>query len=192
MRSRFVLLALFAGASTCAGCWDQIVHEMDCNDTGGSTDVDTDSDSDSDADAAPGDGQGDVPPGWEGFGAACETDEDCNGYPGSAAFPRCCLTDVLGLINAPGGFCTACCNAEEIDGCADNIDCVGANNAYTICLAHCDSNADCRLDEGWECRGLYYIPENFPGTFCLPDADHVEVDTEEQPLDDPHCPWPWL
>jgi len=191
MRSRFVLLALFAGAVACAGCWDQVVHNMDCNDTGGATDTDADSDSDSDADAAPGDGQGDLPAGWEGFGAACETDEDCNGYPNSTAFPKCCLTDVLGLINAPGGFCTACCNEEAQNGCAQNIDCVGANNVYTICIAHCDSSSDCRQDEGWECRGMYNIPDQFPGTYCLPDQDHVDVDTDK-PQDDPNCPWPWI
>ena len=190
MRCRFAIGFLVAGAIAAAGCWDKIVHEMDCVDTGGSTDVD--SDSDSDADAAPGDGQGDLPPGWEGFGAACLDDEDCQGYPGSDTFPRRCLTDVMMMFNAPGGFCTACCNAPAINGCADNIDCVGALNAFTICVAHCDSSSDCRQDEGWECRGMYYIPADFPGTFCLPDEDHKDVDTETQEPDDPNCPWPWI
>jgi hypothetical protein len=180
-----------AGFVACAGCWDQIVHEMDCNDTGGSTDTDADVDTDGDGGAPTGDGQGDLPAGWEGFGAACVTDEDCTGYPGSTDLPKCCLTDVLGLINAPGGFCTRCCNLVAADGCAPNIDCVGANSAYTICLAHCDSNEDCRTDEGWECRGIYYLEDPLiTGTFCLPDQAHVEVDTD-QPLDDPHCQWPW-
>jgi hypothetical protein len=181
---------LVAGFVACAGCWDQIVHEMDCTNTGGSTDTDADADTDGDGGAPTGDGQGDLPAGWEGFGAACVTDEDCNGYPGSAQFPRRCLTDVLGLINAPGGFCTACCNAEEKDGCAKNIDCVGANSVYTICLAHCNAASQCRQSEGWACLPLYYIPENFPGDFCLPDQDHVEVDTDK-PKDDPNCPWPY-
>jgi hypothetical protein len=195
MQSWTARLLLIAGTVACAGCWDKIVHETDCADTGGTTDLDADTDtgpdSDADADAAPGGGQGDVPAGWEGFGTPCVDDADCNGYPGGDAFPRICLTDVLGMFNAPGGFCTACCNVPAVDGCADNIDCVGVADAYTICLAHCDSNEDCRTDEGWECRGIYYIPDQFPGTFCLPDAAHKDL-APDQPLDDPNCPWPWV
>jgi hypothetical protein len=196
MRSRVVSLALIAGALAGAGCWDRIVHQMDCVDSCGSTDTDadadTDSDADTDADAATGGGQGDLPPGWEGFGAACVTDDDCNGYPSSAEMPKACLTDVLSLINAPGGFCTRCCNNALVDGCAENVDCIGVNNAYTICLATCDSNSDCRTDEGWECRGIYYLVDpQFDGrTYCLPDSQHVDLDPD-QPLDDPNCPWQW-
>jgi hypothetical protein len=196
MRSWTARLLAIAVTAAGSGCWDEIVHQGECTDTGAppgtDTDADADTDADTDTDTAPsGDGQGDVPAGWEGFGTACTTDADCNAYPGSPDFPRCCLTDVLGLINAPGGFCTACCNAAEIGGCAENIDCVGADNAYTICLAHCDSNDDCRTDEGWECREIYYIPTDFPGTFCLPDALHKDLGPD-QALDDPGCPWPWL
>jgi len=177
------------------GCWDKVEHTYDCGDTptGGDadtdSDVDTDSDADSDADggdADGGQGQGDVPEGWEGFGTPCLADEDCGGYPGE----RRCVTDVLGLINAPGGFCTACCDAEAADGCAQNIDCVGANNVYLVCIAHCDSHQDCRQEEGWECRPIYYIPDQFPGDFCLPDEEHVEPDTDG--IMDLDCPWPWL
>jgi hypothetical protein len=193
MRSRLVVLSLLAGAVAVAGCWDEVIHQAECADTGGTTDTDTDTDADTDSDAdaaVVGDGQGDVPAGWEGFGAPCVDDADCNNYPGSEAFPRRCLTDVMELFNAPGGFCTACCNVPAADGCADNIDCVGADLAFTICLAHCDSNEDCRTDEGWECRPIYLVEETFPGNFCLPDEEHKDLEPGQVP-DDPNCPWPW-
>jgi len=185
---------ILAVAMLPAACWDDPTHELDTdgvNDGTGDVDTDTDADSDADADAdaATGQGQGDLPPGWEGFGTACVDDEDCQGY--GTAENRRCLTDVLGLVNAPNGFCTACCDAEEINGCAENIDCVGVNDTYVICLAHCDSHEDCRQSEGWECRQIWYMdPAIFPGTYCLPDAEHVTPDTDA--LDDPQCPWPWL
>jgi hypothetical protein len=209
MSSWTARISLIFAVAACAGCWDEVVHQMDCVDTGASTDTDADTDTSTDTDTGTGSdadggmdggtdtdvdsdtGQGDLPTDWIGFGAACVDDADCQGYPSDTDFPKCCLSDVLGLINAPGGYCGACCNEEAQDGCAENIDCVGANLTYTICLAHCDSNEDCRQDEGWECRELYYIPDNFPGTYCLPDSEHVAVDTD-MPPDDPNCPWPWL
>jgi len=180
---------LSAGAVACAGCWDDPVHEYDFADTSGAADADVDSDGD--ADAAPGNGQGDLPAGWEGFGAACDDDEDCVGYGGPGAERRC-ISDVMGMVNAPGGFCTACCNAKAANGCAENIDCVGADLAYLICIAGCDASSDCRQDEGWECRPMWYLVDPlFPGNYCLPDPLHVAPDTDSPP-DDPQCPWPWL
>ncbi len=190
MRFRVTGALVAAGAALVAGCWDTPEHELDTDYSLGG-DADTDTDADADGDAAVSDrGQGDLPPGWEGFGTACVDDSDCQGY--SADGNRRCLTDVLGLVNAPNGFCTACCDAEEIDGCAPNVDCVGVNDTYLICLSHCDQQEDCRTSEGWECRLIWYMdPAIFPGTYCLPDPAHVAPDTD-QPLDDPQCPWPWL
>jgi hypothetical protein len=192
-----VVAWIAALAAALGGCWDEVKNVYDCNDcpdgsASSDGDADTDADSDADADGGPDgsvtSGQGDLPQGWEGFGASCETNADCEalGYPGEAR----CVHDVIGLINAPGGYCTACCNAEEIGGCAQNIDCVGANNVYLICLSHCDSDADCRQDGDWECREIYYIPDQFPGKFCLPVPELVQPDTDN--LTDIDCPWPWL
>ncbi len=175
-------------AALLASCWDTIEHvyddgPCDCQDAA-SSDGDADSDSDGDTDTSQ--GQGNLPPGWEGFGAPCENDGDCSGYPGE----RRCIHNVMGIINVPGGYCAACCDYEEIDGCADNIDCVGANNAYVICLAHCDSNEDCRDAPEWECRPIYYLDETFTGNYCLPKPEYAEVDTDN-PGPEVTCPWPW-
>jgi hypothetical protein len=194
MRARVIGVAASACAALSVGCWESPAHELDTDGVfaGDDTSADADADADGDASIVTGRPQGDLPSGWEGFGTACVDDEDCAGYPGSDAMPRRCLTDVLGLVNAPNGFCTACCNAEAIDGCAPNVDCVGLNDTYLICLSHCDKMEDCRVSEGWECRPIWYMnPATFPGTYCLPDQAHVETDTD-QLADDPQCPWPWL
>jgi hypothetical protein len=110
---------------------------------------------------------------------------------GSPAEDRRCLTDVMGIVNAPGGYCTACCNVKAADGCALNIDCVGADLTYLVCIAGCDKNSQCRLAEGWECRPLWYLEDElFPGSYCMPDSGHLLPDTD-QPTDDPQCDWPW-
>ena len=169
------LIAFITAPMAIVGCWDEVTNECDCGD-----DTDT-----STADAGT-DTDWSLPDGWEGFGTACETDDDCQGYPGV----RRCIHDILSLINVPGGYCTSCCDAEEIDGCAVGIDCVGANNVYLVCIAHCDSDEDCRQGDGYECRPIYYISEVFPGNYCLPNEDLVEPDTDNpQEVD---CPWPWL
>jgi hypothetical protein len=192
-----VLVLLVVALALLTGCWDDITHNYDCGDCpecpdGSSADTDTDADTDSDADGgdidAGSNGQGDLPPGWEGFGAPCEVDEDCTGYP---AAEKRCIKDLMGVVNAPGGYCTACCDWEGIDGCAQNIDCVGVNNTFVICASNCTSSDQCRTDEGWECRGLWYMESYFPDDYCMPDSDHVEPDTES-PSPETQCPWPWL
>jgi len=196
----FPAVRVFAAlAFSASACWDDPAHELDTdgvNDGTGDVDADADADTDTDADSdtAVATGQGDLPPGWEGFGTPCVTDEDCRGY--GTAESRRCVYVVSGYVSAPNGFCTACCDQAGIDGCAPNIDCVGADNVYVICVAHCDAHEDCRQSEGWECRPMWYVETDlFPGTYCLPDAEHVTPDTDI-PIppedDDPLCPWPWL
>lgn len=168
---RLISIAFIAAPLAGTGCWDEVTHDCDCGDN---------------ADASTGNTGWSLPEGWEGLGEACETDEDCQGYPGE----RRCVQDILSLINVPGGYCTSCCDAEEIDGCADGIDCVGANGVYLVCVAHCGSDEDCRQEEGYVCRPIYYIPEVFPGNYCLPTPDLVEPDTDN--TEELECPWPWL
>ena len=120
-------------------------------------------------------------------GGICETVDDCSGYP---AENKLCIHDILQLINTPGGYCTSCCNEPGEDICAENIDCVGVTNALLICVAQCETDADCRQDEAYECRELYYIPEEFPRKYCLPNEDHLTPDpayADEEVV----CPWPW-
>jgi hypothetical protein len=182
----------------CTACWDTIQHVYACNednvgtdlcnlgtttDTGSSTaDVDTDSQT-----ADKGNGQGLQPQGWEGIGSPCVDDADCQAIDSRFL----CIHSVIDLIGAPGGYCTACCNQSGKDACATGIDCVGADGVYLVCISHCTSNSQCRAEDGWVCREMYYISNDFPGDFCMPDTDHATPDTDHQG-EMPDCDWPWL
>jgi hypothetical protein len=152
------------------------------------TDADSDSDSDTDTDADTNQGQGIRPEGWEDMGKACEVHEDCANIPGGLGR---CVFDVVEFINLEGGYCAACCNKPALDGCAPGIDCVGADEVYLVCINHCTDNSQCRTDENYECRPLWYLDSIYPGDYCLPDADHVEPPEGSVPTD-PECDWPWL
>ena len=151
------------------------------------SDTDSETDSDTDTDTSTGPGQGNLPEGWENFGGPCIAHEDCTGYPRA----RCVDSSILGLINVPGGYCTACCDSAA-SWCAEGIQCIGADDVYLICAATCDSSDQCRQDEGYECRQVPYLED--PGVtadFCLPDNEHIEPDTDITPLD-LECDWPWV
>lgn len=198
--SSWPVLVLVMVFLPCGACWDTIQHVYACDDavvaTGqctADTATDTITDSDSEVDTAidtststvP-EGQGVQPEGWEGFGSPCDDDADCQEINPEWV----CIHSVIDLINAPGGYCTACCNASGQDGCAPGIDCVGADGVYLVCLGHCAGNDQCRTAIGWECRDLYYIGDDFPGEFCLPDTDHAAPDTDYEG-EMPDCNWPW-
>ena len=180
------------------GCWDPVEHVYDCEvgngDTGPGDGPDTESEGETDGDvsedagiSSDSKGQGALPQGWDGFGAACDSDDDCTGYPSDGR----CIENVLGMIDTPGGYCTACCNAAATDGCAEGIDCVGVDDVFLVCLARCQTDADCRQNENYECRPIYYLDSRFKGNYCLPDQDHVTPE-EGAIQSDPHCDWPWL
>jgi hypothetical protein len=197
------LAPLLAALLLPTACWDRVEHICDCDDTPtrsgahGDGDADTDGDTDADGDSGTDDGtdansdnlggQGNRPEGWEQFGAACETNEDCAAVPGGGR----CLFNIISMINVPGGYCTACCDTPGYDVCAPGIDCVGVDEVYLVCLAHCDSNEDCRTEDHYECRPIYYLDTVFEGNYCLPDVDHVEPDPTA-PASDPECDWPWM
>ncbi|MCK9522650.1 MAG: hypothetical protein M0R76_06310 [Proteobacteria bacterium] len=197
-------------AAMFAGCWDEVVHvyDNDCNcaddreDGNGTAAPDTtpapkpdadatDSDSADANDTATDDTETLANPllsaAWQGFGSGCTQNSDCRDYP---AENKACLQDVLGMINAPGGYCTACCNEAGKDKCAPGIDCVGVDGAYLICLERCREDAHCRQDEHWECRNIPYIDAVFTDTYCLPTEAHSDPDPNKPPSD-PDCPWPW-
>ena len=132
---------------------------------------------------------GSVPDDWRGFGSACDVDEDCKDYPSNE---KRCIHNCVGLINTPGGYCTSCCDEAGRDVCAPGIDCVGFDDVYLVCLAHCHSDTDCRQDEGYECRPIYFIPDDFPGNYCLPREEFVEPDDQDASIEEALCPWPWL
>jgi hypothetical protein len=190
----FLLIAAVATLLFPAGCWETVDHVYDEGDplptdtetdTGQVEDTGEDTDSSTSSERV----NSALSPGWEGFGAPCMTDEDCVGYP--AANPICIPNSVMGMINVPGGYCSACCDQENIrDACAPGIDCVGADNAYLVCLARCNTDADCRVEDNYECRTIYYLDGILLDTYCLPDEEHSIP--ESTVLDFPSCPWPWV
>ncbi len=165
-----------------AACWDEIEHQLK-PDGGGSSDTGVDSDT---TDTAL---EWIIPDDWKGFGTSCQSEADCTGY---VATEKRCVHTVVGMINTPGGYCTSCCNEPGVNVCAPGIDCVGYLGIYLVCLAHCNSDADCRQDEGYECRPIYYIPDQFKGDYCLPAEEFVEPTEPDAGVDDALCPWPWL
>jgi len=149
-------------------------------------DIGTDSSSET---ASAATGQGTRPDDWANFGAPCQINDQCTGYHEDAR----CIHSVMSVIDVPDGYCAACCNEPGKDICAQGIDCVGLNEAYLICLAHCDSVEDCRDDGKWDCLPLpYTMDQLFPGTFCLPTAEYAGPDTDDTDDHDPGCDWPWL
>ena len=176
-----------------SGCWDEPEHELD-NDFGNGGVVSSDSGSgdvagDTGSDVAARPSRNSVlAAGWAGFGASCSDVSQCTGYPSSN---KQCLQDVMGLVNCPGGYCTACCNTPGEGICGQGIDCVGAENAYLICLERCETDADCRTEDHYLCHeGLYYMENIFIGKYCLPDMDHITPEPGAGQLVE--CPWPWL
>ena len=85
-------------------------------------------------------------------GAACTVFSECDG-PGACAFPQA------------GGYCTNF-------GCSSNVSCSGAAscvqyNTTTLCAAHCNSNADCRTEDGHTCQPKKLV-NNLDVNVCLP------------------------
>lgn len=96
-------------------------------------------------------------------GDACTAPTDCGGIPSSA--PNC-LTDIMGYVEFPGGYCSADCTSDDDCGDTDEGTCI---NAYimTLCLKNCSEASECRESEGYTCGTLPDIL-GIPGTFCLP------------------------
>ncbi|MBN2715025.1 MAG: hypothetical protein JXX14_04165 [Deltaproteobacteria bacterium] len=197
MKIIFILSLIYS-----TGCWDDTEHELDDVNVAGSSETDdTSSDRPAGTDSALSGTGGDTASAnhpekrnsllasdWAGFGAACSDVSQCTGYP--AANPQC-LQNVMGLVNCPGGYCTACCNQAGEGVCGQGIDCVGADNAYLICLERCETDADCRTEDHYICHeGLYYMESIFTGKYCLPDAGHITPDPGV--VQNVTCPWPWI
>lgn len=189
------------------GCWDEIEHEVDetvgytgpavdagddtdtAPETGGDAGGDAGGDGGSDAEDTDTeqDGQGIQPPGWEGFGKPCKVHDDCKNIPLGR-----CIENILGLVNAPGGYCVACCNQAGIDVCAPGIDCIGEPGMYLVCINTCESDDQCRQEEGYRCLPVWYLAEKYPGRrYCMPSEDLIEPPEGSTPSD-PQCNWPWL
>ena len=200
-RILFLIIAITTITICSIACWDQTTHVLDGNPglktdttsrtTEGASDTDSSDPGLFGTDSAETSSEKRnslLADDWAGFGAGCSDAADCVGYP--AAHKRC-LQDVMTLVNCPGGYCTACCNEPGENVCGQGIDCVGATNAYLICLERCETDADCRTEDHYICHeGLYYMADTFSGKYCLPDADHITPETNDSQITT--CPWPWL
>ncbi len=203
LRTLFLAPGILIIVAGCVGCWEQPSHELDVNgddNTGEMSTATGDSagtaSDDGDTGDTPGDSSGDTATdsrnsllgaGWGGFGAGCADVSECGGYP---ATEKRCLQDVMGIVNCPGGYCTACCNEAGEGICGQGIDCVGVYDAYLVCLERCETDADCRTEDHYICHeGLYYMETVFTGKYCLPDADHATPESAAAAM---VCPWPWL
>lgn len=115
-------------------------------------------------------------------GSGCETDADCTEPAGAR-----CETSFGGGgfgVELPGGYCTADCEGPGDTSCGAGSECfsVGFGGfGFSLCVKACDSNDDCRADEGYTCMAppiggdgsLYCLPprpSRPDGGFTLPDA----------------------
>jgi hypothetical protein len=189
----WALALLVSGALVVAGCDNSTDNEGDAtDDTANDLVVDTGTDPIPDPTTEPPpdtgsdteeDGPADVP--WDGeggtVGEACSTVDDCGGIPSAA--PNC-LTDIMGYVSLPGGYCSADCTTSDecgVDGFCLNV------VILAICVKECDTSADCREAEGYECAEPPYIGG---GPYCLPifemPEDPIDAVTDmEVPDSDP-------
>ncbi len=177
------------------GCWDKIEHVSDCQkdlgqdasvmgqDTGENTNSDTGNNAKTKPDASIG------LEGWDGISQPCTIDDDCTGYGYEGA--KCVKSSILGVVNVPGGYCTACCNKAHVH-CAPGVQCIGIDDVYLICAKQCTADEDCRQDDNYVCRDLApWGLVDFPETFCLPDNEYATPDTDQE-QDELGCDWPWI
>lgn len=118
-------------------------------------------------------------------GEACEAATDCGGVPSPA--PNC-MTDIMGYVEFPGGYCSADCTSDDECGETGEGTCI---NAYimTLCLKNCTESSECRTSEGYDCGELPSML-GIEGMFCLPAFEMPDMppdastDPEEDVADD--------
>jgi hypothetical protein len=107
------------------------------------------------------------------WGAACLQDSDCMPILGDGAV---CVTNILGVYDLPGGFCTKYCALPDTSttfihdamDCDPNggITCVGAKDLFTACIRPCENDSQCGR-EGYGCRTMPTLAAEGDPTFCL-------------------------
>ena len=103
-----------------------------------------------DAEVPPDSGQATQDGGGTGtgkIGDPCTSPDDCQAPAGLQAE---CLTNLLNMIELPGGYCTASCTPGDPDPCAPDGVCYGMQ-MMAYCLKPCTDNSECRQDEGYVC-----------------------------------------
>lgn len=129
-------------------------------------------------------------------GSACAADSDCTEPTGAR-----CETVVGGggfSFELPGGYCTADCEGPSDPSCGPGAECfsIGFGGfGFSLCVKACDSNEDCRADEGYTCMAppfggtpgaMYCLPPPpgmADGGFTLPDASVPFLDAAVEPSD---------
>ena len=107
------------------------------------------------------------------WGAPCTEDSECVGILGEGGV---CVTNILGVYDLPGGFCSKYCelpdtNTTFVHDAADcdpngGVTCVGAKDLFTACIIPCESSDQCGR-EGYGCRTMPTLASEGDPTFCL-------------------------
>lgn len=115
------------------------------------------------------------------FGAPCTTAADCSALGADAV----CYTDVLGVYELPGGYCTKVCALPDTDTTFLNdaedcmagggVSCVGAAGIFTACARPCSEDSECSR-EGYGCVNMPVISSPGDQTFCLMNKDECCID----------------
>jgi len=97
----------------------------------------------------------------EPVGGPCGADSECEGE-----YTWC------NYWSLPGGYCTQDCFDEDDSVCPDSSICVtvGRRNRE-MCLASCNSDSACRVEEGYICHARYSGREGLCYTQCRSDSD---------------------
>lgn len=106
-----------------------------------------------------------------GLGAPCQTDADCGGaplfcvpegMPAQFPFPQ------SGGKGPPGGYCTHPCIIGGSTACPSGGACYVPGAASGSCLKLCQSESDCRANEGYTCQQVDASNKGcFPPTCAL-------------------------
>lgn len=92
-------------------------------------------------------------------GDACTSASDCMGV---SSPDRECMTAFMGMIELPGGYCSAACTSDG--ECGPSGECVELFGFGSFCLRICSSVGECRTSEGYTCSTL----PGGSGSYCLP------------------------
>jgi hypothetical protein len=168
------LLCLVPACETSSGDESASEGESGSNDTTGDGDGDTtDTDGPAECGTEWAEKDGMTESIMDEWGAPCMQDSDCTPILGDGAV---CVTNILGVYDLPGGFCTKYCELpdsmtsflHDAPDCDPNggVTCVGANGLFTACIIPCENHSQCGR-EGYGCRTMPTLAAEGDPTFCL-------------------------
>jgi hypothetical protein len=103
------------------------------------------------------------------LGAACTSDNDCDG--------GVCVTGL------PGGYCSNFCEADTVlEDCGANGSCWNLGQPQMVCLLNCVGDDECRTGEGYICDGDdTCFPSNPGGGGGAPPGENPDI-CDNEPL----------